>query len=123
MEYSFTDIQTFRGTTNLDVVYSENSREIRKAVQWLGIPHRCSVPGSPATNALAESRVNIVVYGTRTSRACAGLPSAFWPYAAQNLGFVFTIAESGDRKSAYERQLGEVHRHVDTVWVSCVLQA
>ena len=72
----------------------------------LGFPHRTSVPGIPQTNTLAESRVKIVVYGTRTALSCAGLPSCFWPYAARHFCFALTIRHRGD-SSAYIKQIGE----------------
>ena len=50
-------IQDFRGTTYLDMVYSDNSKEIKKAVRQFGFNHRTSVPGIPQTNTLAEGKV------------------------------------------------------------------
>ena len=101
-----TALQHFRGKTYVDVVYSDNSREIKQAVRWLGFARRTSIPGIPANNALAESRVKIVVYGIRTTLANAGLPAAFWPYAARHLCFDLTIRERNGA-SAYELQQGE----------------
>jgi hypothetical protein len=101
-----TALQNFRGTTYVDVVYSDNSREIKQAVRWLGFAHRTSIPGIPANNAIAESRVKIVVYGTRTALVNAGLPAAFWPYAARHFCLGLTIRDRGGA-SAYEKQLGE----------------
>ena len=75
------------------MVYSDNSREIKAAVKQLGFPHRTSVPGIPATNTLAEGRVQIVVNGTKTALASAGLPCAFWPYAARHFCLGQTIRE------------------------------
>jgi hypothetical protein len=87
-------------------VYSDNSREIKQAVRWLGFAHRTSIPGIPANNAIAESRVKIVVYGTRTALVNAGLPAAFWPYSARHVCLGLTIRDRGGA-SAYEKQLGE----------------
>ena len=80
-------VADFRGETYLDMVYSDNSGEIKKAISEFGFNHRTSVPGVPQTNSLAEGRVRIVVYGTRTALGNAGLPSCFWPYASRHFCF------------------------------------
>ena len=72
-------MQDFRGTAYLDMVYSDNSKEIKKAVRQFGFNHRTSAPGIPQTNTLAEGRVKIVVYGTRTALSNAGIPCCDWP--------------------------------------------
>jgi hypothetical protein len=62
-----TALQNFRGTTYVDVVCSDNAREIKQAIRWLGFAHRTSIPGIPANSAIAETRLKIVVYGMRTA--------------------------------------------------------
>ena len=100
-------IQDFRGNTYVDMVYSDNSKEIKLAVRELGFPHRTSVPGIPSTNTLAEGRVQIVVNGAKTSLVNAGLPCAFWPYSSRHfcIGLSTRVV---DGSSAYYRQQGEV---------------
>jgi len=83
-------LRRFAGTTKLKSVYSDNSPEIRKAVRDMGATttvHVTSVPGLPATNAIAENMVKRTLVGTRNALLHAGLPSCFWPYACQHYAF------------------------------------
>ena len=88
------------------MVYSDNSKEIKKVVRQLGFPHRTSVPGIPATNSLAEGRVRIVVSSTNTALENAGLPCAFWPYAARH-ACVGLNTRMVNGTSSYFRRCGE----------------
>ena len=100
---TYNAIQDFRGSTYIDTVYSDNSKEIKKAVRDLGFPHRTSVPGVPSTNTLAEGRVQIVVNGAKTNLVNAGLPCAFWPYAARHFCFALTTRTVNDTTSYYRQ--------------------
>ena len=80
-------IWDFRGTTYLQQVYSDNSNNIKTAVRQFGFRRRTSTPCIPQTNSLAEGRVRIVIYGARSALGNAGLPSAYWPYAARHFCF------------------------------------
>ena len=55
-------------------LYTDSSAEIKKAATMLGVPHTKSTPGRHKMNSLAESRVKIVVSGTRTSLCQVGRP-------------------------------------------------
>ena len=88
-------------------MYSDNSKEIKAAVRIVGFPHRTPVLGIPATNTIAESHVKIVVYGTRTLLAAAGLPCAFWPYAARCFCFGLTNKAGRIGMTSYELQQQE----------------
>ena len=101
---SYAAIQDFRGRTYLDMIYSDNSKEIKSAVRELGFPHRTSVPGIPQTNTLAEGRVNIVCNGTKTALENAGLPCAFWPYAARHFCFGLATRDVGGATSYFRQQ-------------------
>ena len=67
-------INQFKGTTTIKELYSDNSGEIGKAADWLGIPHPTSTPHKPQTNGCAERLVRKVMEGTR----CA-LPRQAFP--------------------------------------------
>ena len=74
---------TTSGTPGL-TFYSDNARDIIKAVQYLGFGghHEFSQPGMPQTNGIAERAVQEVVSGTRTLLVQAGLLGYVWSKAA-----------------------------------------
>ena len=72
----------------IDMVYSDNSKELIYAVGRLlgtGGPtvHATSTPGFPVTNSAAEGTVKLVAEGTRAALANAGLPACYWPWACK----------------------------------------
>jgi len=80
---AYTAFQDFRGTKYLDLVYVDNSLELKKAVEDLGFPRRTSQPGVPQSNGVVENKVKLCVAGAKTLMECAGLPACFWPYAVR----------------------------------------
>jgi len=86
------------------MVYSDNSRELKKAVKMFGFSHRRSTPGVPATNTLAEGTVQKITGGTGTISENAGLPACYWPFAARHWCFAHCI-EVKDGDSIYNKQL------------------
>ena len=101
-------IQNFRGKNYINMVYSDNSREIQKAVSSLGFPHRLSTPGVPATNSYVEGLVGKVMAGGRTLLEAAGLPACYWPYAVRAFCFGCVVRVE-NKESIYNLQLGKGH--------------
>ena len=86
-------IQDLRGPKGyIHYLYTDNSRELIKAAQDLGIPHGTSTPGRPQTNGVAERAVRSVVEGTRTCLEHAGFPPSFWPLACRHFTFASNVA-------------------------------
>jgi hypothetical protein len=63
--------------------YSDGAPEIMACAKTMLWTSDTSTPGMPRTNAIAESKVKLVINGSRSLLLQAGLPSRFWPYAAQ----------------------------------------
>ena len=53
-------INDFKGTTKVQELYTDNSGELCKAANKLGIPHPTSTPGRPQTKGVAERLVRKV---------------------------------------------------------------
>eukprot|EP00972_Heterocapsa_arctica_P089954 13270973-Heterocapsa_arctica.AAC.1 len=67
-------LQFFRGTNNIQTMYSDSSGKIIKACKKLGILRESSRPRVPQSNAKVE-RTNLDIFeGTRTSMIHAGFP-------------------------------------------------
>ena len=47
----------FKGDSEISLVYSDNSKELKQMCRILGVPHRTSSPRYPRNNALAERTV------------------------------------------------------------------
>ena len=77
-------IRHFVGDRGARRLYSDNSGEIGKALKELRIMPHNSMPGEPQTNAVAERNNGDILEGTRAALIRAGLPPAFWPYAAEH---------------------------------------
>ena len=80
---AYNSFQDFRGSTYLDLVYVDNSRELRKSIEQLGFPRGTSTPGIPSSNGDAESKVKITIGGGKTLLEQAGLPACMWPYSVR----------------------------------------
>ena len=63
--------------------YSDGAPELLSAARKMEWVHSTSTPGMPRTNAIAESKVKLVLHGTRCLLYQAGLPFKFWPYACK----------------------------------------
>ena len=99
-------IREFKGERNIQLFYSDGAPEIARAVRTLGILHRTSTPGVPQNNGVIEREVQECIRGLRTLLLAAGLPTAFWVYAAEAFGFMKNIMEKEDGESAWEKTHG-----------------
>ena len=102
-------LQDIRGPKGyIHYLYTDNSRELIKAAQDLGIPHGTSTPGRPQTNGVAERAVRSVVEGTRTCLEHAGFPPSFWPLACRHFTFAANVAiKEGDSPWNLRHQKGQ----------------
>ena len=62
--------------------YSDRSGELLEASKLLCFPRDTSLQGTPANNAIAERNNKDILEQTRTCLVRAGLPCAFWVFAA-----------------------------------------
>ena len=86
-------------------VYCEKAREFVSTCRNVGIKVEHSTPGMPRTNAISESKVKLVLQGTRAALRQAGLEAWYWPYACRHFYFAKKIAmEEGS--SAYLKRFG-----------------
>ena len=84
-------------------VYSDNSDEIGKALKALKTMPETSQPGRRETNAIVERENQDMLGGIRTLLIEAGLPSEFWPFAAENYAFACTVMENEDQPAYFNR--------------------
>ena len=98
----------FAGDSTVSLFHSDNSPELLKAVRDLGWRHSTSTPGVPQSNGVAERAVRKVLEGIRTLLDQAGLPAAFWSYAAKHFCHSSNI-EVIDGESAWNRRHGKGH--------------
>ena len=86
-------------------VYCDKGREFVSACRSIGTKVEHSTPGMPRTNAIAESRVKLVLQGPRAALRQAGLEAWYWPYACRHFCFAKNIAmEEGS--AAYLKRFG-----------------
>lgn len=65
-------------------MYCDKAREFISVCKRVGIPVEHSTLGMPRTNAIAESKVKLVLHGARVALRQAGLNAKFWPYACRH---------------------------------------
>ena len=64
--------QTLRGDRKVDVLYSDNSGEINKALRDCAILPQNSLPGEPRNNSVVERVNGDILEGARTNLVRAG---------------------------------------------------
>jgi hypothetical protein len=79
------------------------------AATKLGWTYDTSTPGMPRTNAIAESKVKLIVNGSRCLLLQAGLPSKFWPFAVQAFCNGVNLSEAGGVSAYFKRHGVEFH--------------
>ena len=92
---AYNSFQDFRGSTYIDLVYVDNSRELRKSIEQLGFRRGTSTLGIPSSNGDAESKVKITIGGGKTLLEQAGLPACMWPYVVRCWCFGNTQVRNG----------------------------
>ncbi|CAE6962770.1 unnamed protein product [Symbiodinium sp. CCMP2592] len=81
-------------------IYCDKAREFISTCKRVGISVKHSTPGMPRTNAIAESKVKLVLHGARVALRQAGLSAKFWPYACKHFCHARNI-ELREGQSAY----------------------
>ena len=86
-------------------VYTDGSREFRKAMQDLKWSHDASTPHHSESNAVAERTIRRVKEGTSVTLTQSGLSESWWPEAMQCYRFLRNAVDlHKDGKTAYENR-------------------
>ena len=80
----------------VQLFYSDNSLELKRAATDLGFKHGTGTPGLPQTNGVAENAVKRAVQGAVTSLERAGFAATWWPHAIRHFPFSNNITGFGD---------------------------
>ena len=86
-------------------IYCDKAREFISVCKRVGISVAHSTPGMPRTNAIAESKVKLVLHGARVALRQAGLSAKFWPYACRHFCHA-QIIEMREGECAYLARFG-----------------
>ena len=90
-----------------DYIYSDNSKEIERAVKDLSWDdrHDTSTPNRPSTNGVVERAVRTVKEGTSAALVQAGANPEWWADAMRYFTFVHNVTDKlADGKTPYERR-------------------
>ena len=105
-------IRHFVGDRTVSKLYSDNSGEIEKALKECKIMSHTSLPGEPRNNAVAERTNGDILEGARSALIRAGLPSSYWPYAAEHYCMMENVHFTQDKESPWFKTHGvEFHGH------------
>ena len=101
------DVERRYAPSQMREVYCDKAREFISVRKKVGIPVMRSTPGMPRTNAVAESKVKLVLHGARVALRQAGLEAKFWPYAGCRHFCLARNIEINAGESAFQRRYGE----------------
>ena len=86
--------QRFLGPqTRAEHVYSDGSKEIKKAMEDLSFTHDCSTPHRPQTNGVAERAVRKAKEGTSATLVQSGFHHAWWEDAQSCFCFLHCVID------------------------------
>ncbi|CAE7040332.1 JNK [Symbiodinium sp. CCMP2592] len=94
------DVERRYAPSAIREIYCDKAREFISTCKRVGISVKHSTPGMPRTNAIAESKVKLVLHGARVALRQAGLSAKFWPYACKHFCHARNI-ELREGQSAY----------------------
>ena len=73
-------IKHFKGEEYVDMLFTDDARQLRRAAKKLGISCDHSQAGVPRSNAIAEALVGSVCDAIRACSVSVGLPDCFWQF-------------------------------------------
>ncbi|CAE7343555.1 JNK [Symbiodinium sp. CCMP2592] len=94
------DVERRYAPSAIREIYCDKAREFISTCKRVGISVKHSTPGMPRTNAIAESKVKLVLHGAQVALRQAGLSAKFWPYACKHFCHARNI-ELREGQSAY----------------------
>ena len=101
-------LKHFKGLSQVDLLYSDDAPQFRRAARMLGIPWDHSQPGQPKSNSIAESLGGVSVDTIRACCVTAGLPACLWNFVGPTAAVSRNAWRHEDGVSAhFERFLEE----------------
>lgn len=74
---------------DVEVIYTDNSRELISAIQELGYRHQTSIEYVDSSKSFIEREIRQMLEGSRTNLVQSGLPLKMWPHAIQMQSSIF----------------------------------
>ena len=86
--------------------HSDREEGIKGACESLGIGHTMGTAGAPQENAKIERQTQVLARGARALLCAAGLPQAFWTFAASTFCFLKNITPDMTGSSPWKKRYG-----------------
>lgn len=102
-------MNAFQDKLHVKSIYSDSAPELVSVAGKLGWVCDASTPGVPRNNSAAESKAKLVLNGARCLLFQAGLPSKFWPFAAQAFYNGMNLVLNKDKSRYHKRHGVEIH--------------
>ena len=84
-EQSVAGIQHFiSGRDEVEVLYTDNSRELKAAIEQLGYRHQTSIEYVDSSKSFVEREIRHLLEGARANLVQSGFPLSMWPFAIQH---------------------------------------
>ena len=84
-EQSVAGIQHFiSGRDEVEVLYTDNSRELKAAIEQLGYRHQTSIEYVDSSKSVVEREIRHLLEGARANLVQSGFPLSMWPLAIQH---------------------------------------
>ena len=94
-------IRHFKGTSFVDLLFSDDAKQFRRSTKLLGVPWEHAQPGQPKSNGIAEALVGSLNDAIRACCVTAGLPSCFWPFVGVTVAILRNAWRHEDGTSAH----------------------
>ena len=92
----------------VETVYTDNSRELIKAIEDLGYRHQTSIEYVDSSKSFVEREVRQMLEGARSNLVQAGFPLHFWPLAMQHHAVAVNASPQLNGKEApWQLRFGE----------------
>ena len=84
-EQSVAGIQHFiSGRDEVEVLYTDNSRELKAAIEQLGYRHQTSIEYVDSSKSFVEREIRHLLQGARANLVQSGFSLSMWPFAIQH---------------------------------------
>ena len=92
----------------VETVYTDNSRELIKAIEDLGYRHQTSIEYVDSSKSFVEREVRQMLEGARSNLVQSGFPLQFWPLAMQHHAVAINASKQLDGKeSPWQLRFGD----------------
>ena len=93
----------------VEVIYTDNSRELIAGIKELGYRHQTSVEYVDSSKSFIEREVRNMLEGARTNLVQSGMPLQYWPLAIQHFAMATNTSDQLDSSpSPWELRFGEM---------------